>query len=473
MNKIFTLDEAEQLDNQKVKELYKKYINPYQTKIFSSFPFGEDKFIKAEGMYMYTENNKKILDFTGGLGVLGLGHNHPRILKVRQEYSQKKKMEVHKLVFSNYLAALSNNISTVVGNNLDKVFFCNSGAEAIEAAIKISSRYNNKKKYILSSNKSYHGKLIGSGSISGSYQKKNKFPKMENVKFYNFNDINSLEKTIIDCNADGGVYAIVIEVFSATLLENCSKEFISKLCELRKKYDFLIICDEVYSAWFKCGYFFYYKKFDNFVPDILVLSKSLGGGKSSIASIITRSNIYEKVYGSIENANLHTTTYNGFGEECATALEAINVMMEEKFHEKVIKIDQQIKKKLTELKDKYKDKITSIKGEGALWGIEFNSLINNIGEFSSLIPLEIVKNKTFFLKKILAASISAELYSKHNILSFISESENSNFLYVSPSLIVDKKEIDYFFESLDKVLQSGLNAKLIKQLIKSIISVLK
>ena len=91
MNKIFTLDEAEQLDNQKVKELYKKYINPYQTKIFSSFPFGEDKFIKAEGMYMYTENNKKILDFTGGLGVLGLGHNHPRILKVRQEYSQKKK----------------------------------------------------------------------------------------------------------------------------------------------------------------------------------------------------------------------------------------------------------------------------------------------------------------------------------------------------------------------------------------------
>ena len=82
---------------------------------------------------------------------------------------------------------------------------------------------------------------------------------MENVKFYNFNDINSLEKKIIDCNADGGVYAIVIEVFSATLLENCSKEFISKLCELRKKYDFLIICDEVYSAWFKCGYFFYYK----------------------------------------------------------------------------------------------------------------------------------------------------------------------------------------------------------------------
>ena len=111
--KFFSIEEAEKLSIDEVKVLYNEYVNPKQTKIFSNFPFGKDIFIKAKGMYIYTNDNKKILDFTGGLGVLNHGHNNSRIKNTRINFVKNDKMEVHKLVFSPYLAALSHNLSNI------------------------------------------------------------------------------------------------------------------------------------------------------------------------------------------------------------------------------------------------------------------------------------------------------------------------------------------------------------------------
>ena len=148
--KLYSLQEAKNLDIKEVQNLYHDFINPNQTKIFSSLPYGQDIFESAEGTFLYTNKGKKILDFTGGLGVLGLGHNHPRILKARIDFQKEKRVEVHIVIFSKYMAALSSSISSLLPSNLRKSFFLNSGAEAVEAAIKVSFKsYNSKKKYIL------------------------------------------------------------------------------------------------------------------------------------------------------------------------------------------------------------------------------------------------------------------------------------------------------------------------------------
>ena len=106
-------------------------------------------------------------------------------------------MEVHKIVFSQYMAALSNNIAFLLPDKLNKSFFLNSGAEAVEAAIKVCCKsFKSKRKYILYSDKSYHGKLIGSGSISGSYRKDKQFPLMDNCVSFKFNDPVDLENKI-------------------------------------------------------------------------------------------------------------------------------------------------------------------------------------------------------------------------------------------------------------------------------------
>ena len=146
--KLYTIDEASNLSIDEVHNLYKDFINPNQTDIFSSLPFGNDTFESAEGVHMRTSTGKKILDFTGGLGVLGLGHNHPDILNARIKYQNEKRIEVHKIIFSKYMAALSSSISSLLPNNLKKSFFLNSGAEAVEAAIKICFKSLKSKKKI-------------------------------------------------------------------------------------------------------------------------------------------------------------------------------------------------------------------------------------------------------------------------------------------------------------------------------------
>ena len=469
--KIFSIEEAEKLSIDEIKALYNEYVNPKQTKIFSNFPFGKDVFIKAKDMYIYTSDNKKILDFTGGLGVLNHGHNNSRIKNARINFVKNDKMEVHKIVFSPYLAALSHNLSNILGSGLKRTFLCNSGAEAIEGAIKLSFRASKNKKFILSSDKSYHGKLIASGSISGSLKKVNYFPKISGYDFFKFNDLNSLEEKLNELNQKGGVYAVVIEPFSATLLESCSENFINGLVDLSKKCGFTIICDEVYCAWYKCGEIFYFKKFKNFQPDIVTLSKSLGGGKSSISALVANEKLYDKVYGSFETATLHTTTYNGFGEECATAIEAINILVEEDYESKVKNLEERIIKHLQILKDKHPKKVKRFKGAGSLFGIEFFSMIDNFESLLKNIPLDTIKNKTNIISKLNVASISSELYSKHEILAHISESENSNFLYVAPSLIASDENVDYFFNSLDEALKSKLDLKLLKYIISSIFNI--
>ncbi len=458
--KIYSIEEAKSLSINKVHELYRDFINPNQTEIFSSLPYGRDNFERAEGVNMFTDSGKKILDFTGGQGVLGLGHNHPRIINARINFQKAQKIEVHKIIFSRYMAALAASLASLLPDKLNKSFFLNSGAEAVEAAIKVCFKsLKGEKKNILYSNKAYHGKLIGTGSISGSYTENNKLPTMKNCHSFKFNDPEDLERKVNEHESNGGVYSVIFEPYSASLLESCSEEFISKLLILKKKFGFTIICDEVFTGFFKSKKMFYFQNFQNLEPDAICLSKVFGGGKSSISAVVVNENVYKKAYGKLNDTFLHTTTFNGFAEESITALETLNIFSEPEFKDQVNSLSETLTLKLKNLKDKHNDKIESIKGNGILNGIVFKSYLSSLGELTEKVPLKFVSNKSFFLKKLTATAISSEMYQKYNILTQINDSSNSNHLSISPALIMDKENINYFFESMDKVLSGGVNIK--------------
>ena len=473
--KLYTVEEAEKLSNSEVVELYKKYINPNQAQIFANLPYGKDTFVSAAGMYIYTTSGEKILDFTGGLGVLGLGHNHEKIITRRIKFQNENKMEVHKIVFSQYMAALAHNMASLLPQKLNKSFFSNSGAEAVEAAIKVCYKsFETKRKYILYSNKSYHGKLIGSGSISGSSKKDKLFPIMENCVSFNFNDPGDLENKILELNSKGGIYSVIVEPYSASLLLSCSDIFINKLEELRKKYGFRIIFDEVFTGWHKSEKLFYFENFKNKIcPDVITLSKAMGGGKSSISCLVINDDVYNLAYGKLSETFLHTTTYNGFAEESATALEATNILASKEFNLKAKNLCNYLNGKLSDIKNKHPKKIQEIKGTGILNGIVFKSLTSDMSELLEKIPIKLINDKSFFLKKLTATAISCELYEKHNILTAVNDSLHSQHLCVSPSLIVSNKEIDYFFSCLDQVLNAGENLRSLKLIIDFIKSKIK
>ena len=190
-------NEIENLQIDDIKKLYEDYVSKSQVKLLSSFEFGQDVPSTAKGSYIFTKSGKKILDFTGGFGVLNHGHNHDRILNVRKNFQDKNKVEVHKNFLCPYLAALSHNLSQILPGDLNVSYLPNSGAEANEGAIKLAYKYHNgKRKYILHSDISFHGKLLGTGSISSSPEVKFKFPGIEAKEKFEWNNLESVKKLI-------------------------------------------------------------------------------------------------------------------------------------------------------------------------------------------------------------------------------------------------------------------------------------
>lgn len=463
IKKFYKIKDIDNLSIKEVQNLYKKYVNPSQSNAIKTFGFGNDLVKNSVGKWIYTQSGKRILDFTGGFGVLNHGHNHPRILKARIEFQKKKKMEIHKNYLSQYTAALSSNIANLLPNDLNKVYLPNSGAEANEGAIKLAYKYyNGKKKILLHSNISFHGKLLGSGSISSSPETDFKFPGLTNTDEFIYNDLKSLKKKIKEYK--GNIYAIIVEPFSASSLKALSEDFITKLRQICDQEKIVLIFDEVFTGWAKTGKLFYFFHFENVIPDILTFSKSFGGGKSSISGYVVRDKFLDKTYNSINDFNLHSTTYNAFGEENITAMEAINIIIEENYCEKACVIGQKIFENLTELKKDFPELVSEIRGIGALQGIKLNIEMLSLHKLSKFMYLKNLKTERFF-DKLCCAAIVKRLYDKHKILISFSLGKDI-CLWLSPSLIISKEDIEFVTSSLRSTLKLGLN-KLVKDLITS------
>jgi len=455
------LIKSEEIDNfsiEKVKNLYNNHVSSSQIKLLSSFEFGNDLARTSKGIYIYTEKGKKIYDFTGGFGVLNHGHNHEKIIKARINFQIKNKVEVHKNFLCPYLGALSFNISQMLPGNLDVSYLPNSGAEANEGAIKLAYKYHDgKRKYILHSDISFHGKLLGTGSISSSPEVKFKFPGLVNTDEFNWNNIEDLRNKVEkykDENGQSDIYAIIIEPFSASSLLECSENFLRELRSICTNNQIILIFDEIYTGWGKTGEFFYFMRYEGLVPDILTMSKSFGGGKSSISCFTTTKKIFDKAYGVLTDSTIHSTTYNAFGEESVTALEAINIAVEENYPLKAKIVGKKIFENLNKLKLKYPKYIKEIRGKGCLQGILFNSGPNIFKKILSLFPSEITKDNRF-IDKLVVSSVIDSLYTEHNILASLGQNKEI-CLWISPPIIVNEEEIEYFFSCLDKVMNKGL-----------------
>ncbi len=457
--KIFKVNEIDNLNINNIKNLYENYINPNLIKTLDKISFINDKVTKAQGQYIYV-GSKRILDLTGGYGVLTHGHNHKRLLEARIQFQKLKKMEVHKNFLSPYMAALCNNIANLLPNNLNKVFLPNSGAEANEGALKMAYKYHNgKKKYVFHSDISFHGKLLGTASISYSSEIYFKSPGLEKTGNFKFNDIESLERSI--SGKEKNIYAIIVEPYSASTLTPMNQNFAKKLRSICDKYDIVLIFDEVFTGWSKTGKIFFFEYLD-VTPDIITFSKSFGGGKSSISGYVMDDKIYKKAYKKKTEFNFHSSTYNGFGEECVTAIEAINIMLDENYCDKANIFAEFIREKIKQIDQKYSLDL-DIRGVGALQGFKINFNRNFYLKFFGLLP----NNSRKLLEKIVYTAIVEELYKRHKILTTFSTNKEIVF-WILPPMCTSIKDLNYFFSCLDKIFAEGI-VSITKKLIKKLI----
>tara|TARA_B100000700_G_C15007475_1_gene839299 strand:+ start:183 stop:1556 length:1374 start_codon:yes stop_codon:yes gene_type:complete len=437
-----------------IKKYYEKYVNPGAKTMASFFSHGNDIFLKAKGSYIFTEKRKKILDITGGLGVLNLGHNHPEIIKERIKFQKNSNLEVHKNILSRHIAKLSKKISDVLPKDLTMSYFCNSGAEANEGAIKAAYKYHQgKRKTILHSDISFHGRLIASGSIT-PFLSKIKFPKSLNAKIFKHNDIEGIKKVIKTNLRKFGhpnIFSIIVEPYNHTKAIPCEYKFLKEIRKLCNKYKIILIYDEVYTGWSKTGTLFYFMRYRDICPDILTTSKSLGGGKASIAAYIMKREIFKKCYGTFQEHTLHSTTFNGFGEECITAMKSIDLLKKKKYCQSAKNIEKIVNKRFSLISKNYPQYNMTLRGCGAIQKI----YLNNFNLVKNIVSYKLSKREkkliNLFKTRILEVAIIDELYHKYKIFSFYTLST----IVVSPSLIIKSKELNYFFDSFEKILKQG------------------
>ncbi|QSB17328.1 aspartate aminotransferase family protein [Natronosporangium hydrolyticum] len=426
----------------------------------TSFGFGRELVDRAEGAYIYTRDGRRILDFTGGVGVLHHGHNHPRILAARQRFAASRRMEVHKTYFSPYLAALSHNLAAVLPGDLNMSFLPNSGAEAVEGAVKLAYKYHQgKRNTILHADISFHGKLLGSGSLTGGSQNHFAFPGIPGVHRYPYGDLAGLQAAVDAARRAGGgcdVYAILIEPFSASTMRECSEEFLRGLRKLCTDEDIVLIFDEIYTGWGKTGSLFYFMRYPDLVPDVLTTSKAFGGGKASISAYIAREPIFRRAYDSPTDALLQSTssTYYGFGEEAATAIEAINIAIEDDFPARARRIGELLSPALQRMRKQHPEIIADVQGSGALWGLSLQPQASWFDLAVKLAPGGFAKDPQFGVKLATCAVIDT-LYREHDVFAYYTLN-GRNPLVVGPPLVATDDDVDYFLDALEATLAVGM-----------------
>ena len=452
--KWYKLEDVEKLSVQERIDLTVDYVNPGMSKLFKILGFDRIWAVSAEGMYINLQNGRKILDMTGGNCVLGLGHNHPKILACRKKIAEEKRLELCKSFLSPYTAVLSANMANLLPGDLQYSFFCGSGAEAVEGALKLAQKHHGlQRNGIVYTDHSFHGKTHAAMSVSSMDDTRHNFQSLGHCYQVPYGDAQALEAFFRSrCSKETGkpdICAFILEVIHGTRLIFPPKGYLKEVREFCVKYDVLLIVDEIYTGFGRTGYWFAFEE-ENIIPDIVCYSKTFGGGKASIAGYTTRVPVFMKAYGKTDDSMIHSSTFSGMSEECATAIEAMNIMKDENLVEISRKLGKYLGQRLLALSEKYPGSIKDVRGRGLLWGVELKPMLYKMEPtIKKLFP-----SKASFLPVLTGVVALTELFHSYDILAYLGFTRR-NLIVFSPSLIIEKEELDKAVDAIDKVLSSG------------------
>lgn len=347
--------------NEEIKELYMNHVNPSLMRLvgFMGYDTIEDR---ASGSHVKDIFETDFIDCLGGFGVFSLGHSHPKVIAAVREQLEKMPLASRVLLNEPY-ARLAKKLADISPGDLQYSFICNSGTEAIEGALKIA-RLRTKKHGFIYTERAFHGKTLGSLSITGRDAFQEPFrPLIPGAKMIPFGDADALEKAIDDDTA-----GFVVEPMQGEGgIHIPPDDYLPKAREICREKDVLLIVDEVQTGLGRTGKLFACEHW-GVEPDIMTLAKALGGGVMPIGAILGTSDVWTVFE---ENPLIHSSTFGGNPLACSAAIAAIDVIISENLPAKAEQTGKILLKALNELKDEHPDIIADVRGRGCFIGIEF------------------------------------------------------------------------------------------------------
>jgi predicted acetylornithine/succinylornithine family transaminase len=367
--------------------------------------------VKGRGMFVWDSRGKRYVDFVGGIAVCSLGHCYPTLVKAVSAQA-KKLMHVSNLYYIQPQAELAALLAKIVPKPIDKFFFCNSGAEAVEGSFKLAVKHTKRQRIIAMQN-SFHGRTAATVGATWKHSYREPFealiPKI--FEFIPFNDLAAAELAVDEQTA-----AVIVEPIQGEGGVNVpSDDYLPGLRKLCDEHGVLLICDEVQSGmgrtgkWFACEHW-------GVKPDIITMAKALGGG-FPIGCFGARSEVAKSF-----SPGDHASTFGGNPLACAAGKAVVQTMMRLKLPQRAAKMGEYFKKCLEELARKHSC-VSDVRGKGLIIGMELSSK-----ELADKVVVKAREN------------------------GFLINATADKVLRFVPPLIVERRHIDRLIKVLDKIL---------------------
>ena len=415
-------------------ELHEKYLNNQMVRVLKTIGYDRN-YQKALGQYLYDQDNNEYLDCLSGFGVFAVGRNHPTVIKALQEVVSLELPNLVQMDVSLLSGLLAERLLQTTPDNLDKIFFCNSGAEAVEAAIKFA-RYATKREKILHCEHSFHGLTLGALALNGEEIFREGFgPLLPGCNSVPFNDLESLETAL--SNKD--VAAFIVEPIQGKGVNLPDDNYLPEVQRLCKKYGTLFVADEIQTGIGRTGEFWAIDHW-GVAPDMILMAKALSGGFIPVGAVAMTHKIMDTVFNRMDRAVVHGSTFSKNNMAMAAGLATLEAMEDEKMVENSARIGADIISSLTAMIDRY-EFLKEVRGKGLMIAIEFGSP-KSLSLKTAWTMLE-AANKGLFCQM-----ITIPLFKNHRLLSQVA-GHGMNVVKLLPPLNLTDKDRNWIVDSFD------------------------
>ncbi|MEU2159761.1 aspartate aminotransferase family protein [Streptomyces chengbuensis] len=440
-------------------ELHARHLNHQLPRMLRTIGF-DKVYERGEGAYFWDDEGNDYLDMLAGFGVMGLGRHHPVVRKALHDVLDASLADLTRFDCPPLPGLLAEKL-LAHSPHLDRVFFCNSGTEAVETALKFA-RYATGRPRILYCAHAFHGLTAGSLSVNGEACFRDGFAPLFPDTAVELGDLSALEREL----ARGDVAGFVVEPIQGKGVHEAPPGFLRAAQDLLRRHGALLIADEVQTGLGRTGDFYAHQHEDGVEPDLVCVAKALSGGYVPVGATLGKEWIFKKVYSSMDRVLVHSASFGSNAQAMAAGLAVLSVIEDEQVVANARVTGELLRTRLAALVDRY-ELLHEVRGRGLMIGIEFGRP-SSLGLRSRWTMLQAARKGLF------AQMVVVPLLQRHRILTQVS-GDRLEVIKLIPPLIIGEPEVDRFVEAFTAVMDeahggSGLMWDFGKTLVKQAVA---
>jgi acetylornithine/succinyldiaminopimelate/putrescine aminotransferase len=420
-------------------DLHATYLNHQLPRMLHTIGF-DKVYERAEGAHFWDADGEDYLDMLAGFGVMGVGRHHPVVRKALHDVLDAGLADLTRFDCQPLPGLLAEKLLTH-SPHLDRVFFGNSGTEAVETALKFA-RYATGKPRVLYCKHSFHGLTTGSLSVNGEEGFQDGFAPLLPDTAVEMGDLDALAREL----KRGDVAALIIEPIQGHGVYIPPPGYLRAAQELLRKHKALLICDEVQTGIGRTGTFYAYQQEEGVEPDLLTVAKTLSGGYVPIGATLGKDWIFKKVYSSMDRVLVHSASFGSNAQAMAAGLATLSVVEDEQLVENSRRLGDLLRTRLAALTDRY-ELLKEVRGRGLMVGIEFGRP-KSLGLRSRWTMLQAARKGLF------AQMVVVPLLQRHRILTQVS-GDHLEVIKLIPPLVIDEADVDRFVTAFTAVMDEA------------------